>query len=1111
MPVPAASVAARAHNAQGMLRARRPSRVNSSRSLAMSPSRPFIERPVATSLLMLAIVLAGFVGFRMLPLSALPQVDYPTIQVQTLYPGASPEVMAHTVTAPLEGQFGQMSGLARMSSTSASGVSVITLQFSLELSLDVAEQEVQAAINASGSLLPADLPAPPVYAKVKPADAPVLTLAVSSDSMPLTQVQNLVNTRLAQKISQVTGVGLVTLSGGQRPAIRIQANTQALASYGIGLDTLRTAISNANSNAAKGSFDGPQRSYTINSNDQLRTADDYRRLIVTYKNGAPVRVADVASVVASAENNQLGAWAGIRCDGPDKAAAPSACRDGEQAVLIPAIIMNVQRQPGANVIATVDAIKRQLPTLQAGLPASLRVDVLADRTSGIRASVSDVEKELMLAVVLVVLVIFAFLGSLRATVIASIAVPISLIGTFGLMYLLGYSLNNLSIMALTIATGFVVDDAIVMIENIARYIEEGEDPHEAAQKGSAQIAFTVVSLTVSLIAVLIPLLFMGDVVGRLFSEFAVTLSVTILISAVVSLTLVPMMCAQLLRQRHIPEGQERQQAEALGARWFNKMIVWYDRGLVVVFRHQALTLIVAVGTVVLTVVLYIVIPKGFFPVQDNGLIQAITEAPQSVSFQSMSERQRKLVDVILNDPDVESLTSFVGVDGTNPTLNSGRMLINLKPRDERSATASQIIRRLQRETRSLEGITLYMQPSQDLTIDSTVSRTQYQFVLESPNPDDFNTWVPRLMDRMAQIPQITDVATELQNKGLSMFIRIDRDAAARFGITAATVDNLLYDAFGQRIVSTVYTQSNQYRVIYEVEPKMAASLDSLYNLYLPGSTSGTQVPLSAIATFEQQSAPLRIDRLSQFPSTIVSFNLAEGASLGAAVDAITKAQKEIGMPRQIQTQFQGAALAFQKALDSQLMLILAAIVTVYIVLGVLYESYIHPVTILSTLPSAGIGALLALMMAGQDLSVVAIIGIVLLIGIVKKNAIMMIDFALEAERHEGKPPQEAIHQACLLRFRPILMTTIAALVGALPLMLGTGTGSELRHPLGLTIVGGLIVSQMLTLFTTPVIYLAFDRIGRRLRGVPLDTPAYPLPAAQGDAPSAGELPESFQP
>src|SRR5690242_5261313 len=1055
----------------------------------MNPSRIFIERPVGTSLLMVAIMLVGLIAYRFLPLAALPEVDYPTIRVQTLYPGAGPEVMTSSITAPLERQFGQMPGLNQMTSTSSGGASAITLQFDLNLSIDIAEQQVQAAINAAGNLLPADLPAPPVYAKVNPADAPILTLSVTSKTDPLTKVHDMVDTRLAQKISQLPIFGLVSLEGGQKPGFRIRANPTALAAYGLNVDDLRTTISNANVNTPKGNFDGPSRAYTINANDQITDPDMFNDVVVAYRNGAPVRIRDVASIEASRENTRIEAWV-----------------NSTQAV-----ILNVQRQPGANVIAVVDSIKTLLPTLRATLPPSIDVAVLTDRTITIRASVRDVQIELSFAVALVVAVIFLFLGDWRATIIPSLSVPLSLVGTLAVMYLANYSLNNLSIMALTIATGFVVDDAIVMIENIARYIEEGEDPHEAAQKGSAQIAFTVVSLTVSLIAVLIPLLFMGDVVGRLFSEFAVTLSVTILISAVVSLTLVPMMCAQLLRQRHIPEGQERQQAEALGARWFNKMIVWYDRGLVVVFRHQALTLIVAVSTVVLTVVLYIVIPKGFFPVQDNGLIQAITEAPQSVSFQSMSERQRKLVDVILNDPDVESLTSFVGVDGTNPTLNSGRMLINLKQRNQRSATASEIIRRLQRETRSLEGITLYMQPSQDLTIDSTVSRTQYQFVLESPNPDDFNTWVPRLMDRMAQIPQITDVATELQNKGLSMFIRIDRDAAARFGITAATVDNLLYDAFGQRIVSTVYTQSNQYRVIYEVEPKMAASLDSLYNLYLPGSTSGTQVPLSAIATFEQQSAPLRIDRLSQFPSTIVSFNLAPGASLGDAVDAITKAQKEIGMPRSIQTQFQGAALAFQKALDSQLMLILAAIVTVYIVLGVLYESYIHPVTILSTLPSAGIGALLALMMAGQDLSVVAIIGIVLLIGIVKKNAIMMIDFALEAERHEGKPPQEAIHQACLLRFRPILMTTIAALVGALPLMLGTGTGSELRHPLGLTIVGGLIVSQMLTLFTTPVIYLAFDRIGRRLRGVPLDTPAYPLPAAQGDAPSAGELPESFQP
>jgi len=1055
----------------------------------MNPSRIFIERPVGTSLLMVAIMLVGIIAYRFLPLAALPEVDYPTIRVQTLYPGAGPEVMTSSITAPLERQFGQMPGLNQMTSTSSAGASSITLQFDLKLSIDIAEQQVQAAINAAGNLLPADLPAPPIYAKVNPADAPILTLSVTSKTDPLTRVHDMVDVRLAQKISQLPGVGLVSLEGGQKPGFRIRANPTALAAYGLNIDDLRTTITNANVNTPKGNFDGPTRAYTINANDQITDPEMFNDVVVAYRNGAPVRLREVASIEAGQENNRLEAWV-----------------NSTQAVIV-----NVQRQPGANVIAVVDSIKSLLPTLRETLPPSFDVQVLTDRTLTIRASVHDVQIELGFAVLLVVLVIFLFLGDWRATIIPSLSVPLSLVGTLAVMYLAGFSLNNLSIMALTIATGFVVDDAIVMIENIARYIEEGEDPVEAALKGSAQIAFTVVSLTVSLIAVLIPLLFMGDVVGRLFSEFAVTLSVTILISAVVSLTLVPMMCAQLLRQRRIPEGQERQQAEALGARWFNRMIGWYDRGLVVVFRHQALMLIVAVGTVVLTVVLYIVIPKGFFPVQDNGLIQAITEAPQSVSFASMSERQRRLADVILNDPEVESLTSFIGVDGTNPTLNSGRMLINLKPRDERTSTASEIIRRLQRETRSLEGIALYMQPSQDLTIDSTVSRTQYQFVLQSPNLDDFDTWVPRLMDRMARIPQITDVATELQSRGLSMFINIDRDAAARFGITAATVDNLLYDSFGQRIVSTVYTQSNQYRVIYEIEPKLAASLDSLYNLYLPGSTSGKQVPLSAIATFEQRSAPLRIDRLGQFPATIVSFNLAQGASLGQAVDAISAAQKEIGMPRSIQAQFQGAALAFQKALDSQLMLILAAIVTVYIVLGVLYESYIHPVTILSTLPSAGIGALLALMMAGQDLSVVAIIGIVLLIGIVKKNAIMMIDFALEAERHEGKPPQEAIHQACLLRFRPILMTTIAALVGALPLMLGSGTGSELRHPLGLTIVGGLIVSQMLTLFTTPVIYLAFDRIGRRLRGMPLDTPAYPLPADQGDAPNPGELPESFQP
>ncbi len=1043
----------------------------------MNPSRIFIERPVGTSLLMAAIVLVGVIAYRFLALSALPEVDYPTIRVLTLYPGAGPEVMTSSITAPLERQFGQMPGLNQMTSTSSAGASAITLQFELKLGIDVAEQQVQAAINAAGNLLPGDLPAPPIYAKVNPADAPIITLAVTSKTEALTRIHDMVDTRLAQKISQLPGVGLVSLEGGQKPGVRIRANPTALAAYGLNVDDLRTTITNANVNTPKGNFDGPTRAYTINANDQITDPAIFRDLVVAYRNGSPVRLSDVATVVDGQENNKLAAW-----------------MNATQAVIV-----NVQRQPGANVIAVVDSIKTLLPQLRDTLPNSLDVTILTDRTLTIRASVRDVQIELSFAVVLVVVVIFLFLGDWRATLIPSLSVPLSLIGTLAVMYLADFSLNNLSIMALTIATGFVVDDAIVMIENIARYIEQGDEPTEAALKGSSQIAFTVVSLTVSLIAVLIPLLFMGDVVGRLFSEFAVTLSVTILISAVVSLTLVPMMCAQLLRRRvHAADSpvEPHAEAQALGARWFARLIDWYDRCLIVVFRHQPLTLLVAVGTVALTVVLYVVIPKGFFPTQDNGLIAAVTEAPQSISFDAMKERQRALADVILGDSDVESLASFVGVDGTNPTLNSGRMLINLKPRGSRSSSASEIIRRLARETQSVEGITLYMQPAQDLTIDSTVSRTQYQFVLVTPNPAEFDIWVPRLMERMAAIPQIADVASELQSKGLTMFIRIDRDAAARFGITMATVDNMLYDAFGQRIVSTVYTQSNQYRVIYEVEPSMARSLDALDNLYLPGAASGKQVPLSAIATFEQQTAPLRLDRLGQFPSTTVSFNLASGASLGQAVDAITAVQAEIGMPRSITTQFQGAALAFQKALSSQLMLILAAIVTVYIVLGVLYESYIHPITILSTLPSAGIGALLALMLAGQDLSVVAIIGIVLLIGIVKKNAIMMIDFALDAERNEGKAPQEAIHQACLLRFRPILMTTLAAMVGALPLMVGSGTGSELRHPLGLTIVGGLIVSQMLTLFTTPVIYLAFDRLSRRLRGVPLDTPLYPTPGLQ---------------
>ena len=1050
----------------------------------MSPSRIFILRPVATSLMMAGLVLVGVVAFRQLPVSALPQVDYPTIQIQTFYPGASPEVMTSSVTAPLEKQFGQVPGLNQMTSISSFGSSVITLQFGLDLNIDIAEQEVQAAINAAGSFLPRDLPTPPIYSKTNPADAPVLTIAITSDVMPLSKVQELTETRMAQRISQLQGVGLVSISGGQRPAVRVQANPTALASYGLSMETLRQALASANVNAAKGNFDGPEQSWTINNNDQLKSGAEYGPIVIAYRNGAPVRLRDVATVIDGVENTRQAAWVNKT----------------------PAIILNVQRQPGTNIIGIVDTIQKLLPQIQASLPESVHLRVITDRTVTIRASVEDVEFTLVLTIGLVVMVIFLFLRSISATIIPGIAVPLSLIGTFAAMYMLDYSLDNLTLMALTISTGFVVDDAIVMVENISRYLEMGDSPMEAALKGSAEIGFTIVSLTVSLIAVLIPLLFMADIVGRLFREFAVTLAVTIMISAFVSLTLTPMMAARILKHHHPEDQGWFYKVSEIG---FVKSIEAYGAVLRVVLRNQVLTLFVAVATLGLTVYMYAIVPKGFFPVQDTGVILGISQAPETVSFTAMSGLQQRLVNVILNDPSVANVTSFIGVDGTNTTMNSGRIQITLKGQEERKISAADIIHRLQPKVDEVNGIQLYLQPVQDLTVEDRISRTTYQYALDAPQKEILDEWIPKILDRLKKIPELRDVASDQLNNGLGLKVTIDRDTAGRLGITPQMVDDTLYDAFGQRQVSTIFTQANQYHVVLEAAKPWQHSADALKDLRiqigsasqnlastvalagtnsaLTGAASQPQAPLGTFTTVTPVKIPLTINHQGQFPVVTISFNLAPNASLGAAVQHIREAVKEIGVPASIEPTFQGTAAAFEKSLASEPILILAAIVTVYIVLGVLYESYIHPITILSTLPSAGVGAIAALLLYKQDLDVIALIGIILLIGIVMKNAIMMIDFALEAERTEGKPPQEAIYQACLLRFRPIMMTTMAALLGAVPLAVGQGVGSELRRPLGLTIIGGLLVSQVLTLFTTPVIYLWFGRIARfmaRLQGAP---------------------------